>query len=184
MLPARPLADPADVEIVGGGITGVSAALALARKGKHVRLHEARAIASGASGRNGGFALRGGAMAYDSAREWLGRGAAADYWRLTEAYVDRMAELGGDAIRRTGSLRLAGDDECGELRAEYEATRQRLGQPLPPLGGEAVLAQSSRRRRRRRSGSRVHWTASRRRCSGGSRRSRIAGRACSGSCPT
>ena len=30
-------------------------------------------------------------MAYDSAREWLGHDAAADYWRLTEAYVDRMA---------------------------------------------------------------------------------------------
>ena len=140
-LPARPLADPADVEIVGGGITGVSAALALARKGKHVRLHEARAIASGASGRNGGFALRGGAMAYDSAREWLGRDAAADYWRLTEAYVDRMAELGGDAIRRTGSLRLAGDDECGELRAEYDALREdgfaaewRDGLPEPLAG--------------------------------------------------
>ena len=89
-----------------------------------MRLHEARAVASGASGRNGGFALRGGAMAYDSAREWLGHDAAADYWRLTEAYVDRMAELGGDAIRRTGSLRLAGDDERDELRAEYEALRE------------------------------------------------------------
>ena len=50
--------------------------------------------------------------------------AAADYWRLTEAYVDRMAELGGDAFRRTGSLRLAGDDERDELRAEYEALRE------------------------------------------------------------
>ena len=35
-----------------------------------------------------------------------------------------MAELGGDAIRRTGSLRLAGDDERDELRAEYEALRE------------------------------------------------------------
>ena len=123
-LRSRPLAAPADVEIVGGGITGVSAALTLARQGKRVRLHEARAVASGASGRNGGFALRGGAMAYDSAREWLGHDAAAAYWRLTEAYVDRMAELGGDAIRRTGSLRLAGDDERDELQAEYEALRE------------------------------------------------------------
>ena len=115
---------PADVEIVGGGITGVSAAVTLASRGKRVRLHEARTIASGASGRNGGFALRGGAMAYDSACEWLGRDAAAAYWRLTEAYVDRMVELGGDAIRRTGSLRLAGEDERDELRAEHEALRE------------------------------------------------------------
>ena len=113
-----------DVEIVGGGITGCSCALALTRAGLRVRLREARTIAGGASGRNGGFALRGGAMPYQSAREWLGAETAAAYWRLTESYVDRMEELGGDAFRRTGSLRLAGDDERDELRAEYEALRE------------------------------------------------------------
>ena len=123
-LRSQQLLGRADVEIVGGGITGVSAALTLARSGKRVRLHEARAIASGASGRNGGFALRGGAMAYDSACEWLGHEAAADYWRLTEEYVNRMVELGGDAVRRTGSLRLAGDDERDELCSEYESLRE------------------------------------------------------------
>jgi gamma-glutamylputrescine oxidase len=122
--PSQPLTGRADVEIVGGGVTGISAALTLARSGKRVRLHDARAIASGASGRNGGFALRGGAMAYDSAREWLSPDLAAEYWRLTETYVDRMAELGGDSFRRTGSLRLAGEDERDELRAEYEALRE------------------------------------------------------------
>ncbi len=123
-VPSQPLAGPPDVEIVGGGITGISCALTLAGQGLRVRLHEARAIASGASGRNGGFALRGGAMGYDSAREWLGADLAAEYWRLTENYVDRMGELGGDAFRRTGSLRLAGEDERDELRAEYEALRE------------------------------------------------------------
>ena len=123
-LVSRPLARAAEVEIVGGGITGCSCALTLARAGVRVRLHEAREIASGASGRNGGFALRGGAMTYPSAREWLGAETAAAYWRLTEAYVDRAVEFGGDAVRRTGSLRLAGEDEREELRAEYEALRE------------------------------------------------------------
>jgi gamma-glutamylputrescine oxidase len=61
-----------DVEIVGAGITGISAALTLAEDGKRVRIHDARGVADGASGRNGGFALRGGAMPYDHARKSLG----------------------------------------------------------------------------------------------------------------
>jgi glycine/D-amino acid oxidase-like deaminating enzyme len=35
-----------------------------------------------------------------------------------------MEELGGDAFTRTGSLRLAGDDERAELLAEYEALKE------------------------------------------------------------
>ena len=111
-----------DVAIVGGGVTGLACALALAQAGRSVRVHEARAVATGASGRNGGFALRGGAMPYDGAREWLGHDSAAAYWRWTEAALERMVALGGDAFDRTGSLRLAADDEeRDEIRAEYEA---------------------------------------------------------------
>lgn len=124
-LPRVTLAGPPDVEVVGGGVTGCSCALTLACAGLRVRVHEAREIAGGASGRNGGFALRGGAMPYDRAREWLGARRAAEYWRLTERYLDAMVELGGDALRRTGSLRLATDEaERDELRLEYDALRE------------------------------------------------------------
>jgi glycine/D-amino acid oxidase-like deaminating enzyme len=117
--------DAPDVEIVGAGITGISAALTLAEAGRRVRVHDAREVAGGASGRNGGFALRGGTMAYDKAREWLGGDVALEYWRLTEQYLDRLAGLSGDALRRTGSLRIAADDEeRDEIRAEYEALRE------------------------------------------------------------
>ncbi len=122
---ARPLGGPADVEIVGGGITGCSCALALAEGGLRVRLYEAREIASGASGRNGGFALRGTAAPYDVARETLGPGQADGVWRRTEAALDRIETLGGDAFRRTGSLRLAADEEeLDLLRHEYEVLRE------------------------------------------------------------
>ena len=118
------VADP-DVEIVGAGITGISAALTFAAAGKRVRVHDARGVASGASGRNGGFALRGGAMPYDRAREQLGAERAAELWRLTERALDRLASLAGDALRRAGSLRLAADDGgAEELRAEFEALRE------------------------------------------------------------
>src|SRR5437667_4410586 len=110
----------ADVAVVGGGVTGCACARVLADAGLRVRLHEAREIASGASGRNGGFALRGGAPGYDAARAELGREHARALWELTERYLDRLAELAGDAFRRTGSLRLAADaDARAELEAEY-----------------------------------------------------------------
>lgn len=57
-----------DVAIVGAGITGCSAALRLAEGGLRVRVHDARGVAEGASGRNGGFALSGGSARYDLER--------------------------------------------------------------------------------------------------------------------
>lgn len=121
-LPQVRLLGPADVAVVGGGITGCACAAALAEGGLRVVLHEARELATGASGRNGGFALRGGAMPYDRAREWLGAERARDYWRWTERYLDRLE---GDAFRRTGSLRVANDEEeAAELRTEFDALRE------------------------------------------------------------
>jgi gamma-glutamylputrescine oxidase len=119
-----PRLDEVDVEIVGAGITGCSCALALAEEGLRVRVRDARGIAQGASGRNGGFALRGGAARYDVARETYGAEAARELWRRTEAELDRLESLAGDAFRRNGSLRLAADEEeREEIRAEYEALR-------------------------------------------------------------
>ena len=110
--------------IVGAGVTGCSCALTLADGGLRVRVHEAREVAGGGSGRNGGFALRGAAAPYDAARAELGKEHAASLWRMTEDALDRLAGLAGDAFRRTGSLRLAADrEEAESLRAEYEALR-------------------------------------------------------------
>ena len=114
-----------DVAIIGAGITGVSCALALARGGLGVRVHDARGIGEGASGRNGGFALRGGAARYDVARETYGADAAKELWQRTEAALGRLEAAAGDAFRRTGSLRLAADDEeRDDIRLEYEALHE------------------------------------------------------------
>jgi gamma-glutamylputrescine oxidase len=113
---------PADVAVVGGGITGCACALSLAEAGKRVRLFDAREIAGGASGRNGGFALRGGAAAYPVLVESIGADATASIWRWTEMELAALGALAGDAFRHTGSLRLAADDEeRDELREEYDA---------------------------------------------------------------
>ena len=120
-----PTVERVDVAVIGAGITGCSCALALARGGLRVRVHDLRGIAEGASGRNGGFALRGGAARYDVARETYGADAAQELWRRTEAALDRLESVAGDAFRRTGSLRLAADEEeRAEILAEYEALRE------------------------------------------------------------
>jgi gamma-glutamylputrescine oxidase len=119
------LDDPVDVAVVGAGVTGCSCALTLASGGLRVRVYEARTVASGASGRNGGFALRGGAPSYDRARTQLGVEQARRLWTFTERALERMAELAGDAFRREGSLRLAADfGERAELEAEFAALRE------------------------------------------------------------
>jgi glycine/D-amino acid oxidase-like deaminating enzyme len=104
-----------DVAIVGGGVTGLSCARALATAGLRVRVLEARTVGGGASGRNGGFALRGGAESYPTSR-------ARALWALSEAALGRLAELAGDAFRRVGSLRVAAsEEELAAVRAEHDA---------------------------------------------------------------
>jgi glycine/D-amino acid oxidase-like deaminating enzyme len=112
-----------------------------------VRLYEARVIAGGASGRNGGFALRGGAAPYPVTADAIGRERAASLWRWTEEELAQLAELAGDAFRPEGSLRLAADDEeRDELEAEYEALRadgfavEWRGELPPPLAGRYPAA--------------------------------------------
>ncbi len=124
-LPRSRFEGRADVAVIGGGVTGCSCALTLAERGVRVRLYERREIAGGASGRNGGFALRGAAMPYDEARRALGDERARLVMTLTERALDRLEELAGDAFRRVGSLRLAADDEERDaLRREHDALRQ------------------------------------------------------------
>ena len=70
----------ADACVVGGGIAGLSAALALARSGVQVTLLEARRVADGASGRNGGQALPDFACGIEALERRLGDDAALRAW--------------------------------------------------------------------------------------------------------
>ena len=146
-LPRARLDGAPDVAVVGGGITGCSCALALAEAGLRVRLYEAREIAGGASGRNGGFALRGGAAPYPVTAASIGRERAAELWRWTERELGALAEAAEDAFRTTGSLRLAADeDERSELEEEYDALRadgfavEWVDELEPPLAGRYTAA--------------------------------------------
>ena len=114
-LPRTPVAGLPDVEIVGGGVTGCSCALVLAEAGLRVRLHEAREIAGGARGRNGGFALRGGAMPYDVARRQRGNDRARTYWGLTEDAQRAARRVLGDHLAHRSDRQPAGRGDAADL---------------------------------------------------------------------
>lgn len=83
-----------DVAVIGGGFTGLSAALHLADAGVQVTVLEAETPGYGASGRNGGFCCLGGAKAPSALlRRRFGQAGLAD-WRQTErAAINLVSDL-------------------------------------------------------------------------------------------
>jgi Glycine/D-amino acid oxidases (deaminating) len=102
----------ADVAIIGGGFTGVSAALALAKRGASVVLLEAAHMIGEASGRNGGQCNNGTAHDYGALSARFGKEIAKAYYRVHCDAVDLVAQLvreeGIDcAFNRCGRVKLA-----------------------------------------------------------------------------
>jgi len=74
----------ADVVVVGGGYTGLSAALHLAERGFDVALLEAHRVGFGASGRNGGQLGSGQRLDQIALEQMLGEQTARRLWHLGE----------------------------------------------------------------------------------------------------
>ncbi|MFV1465684.1 MULTISPECIES: NAD(P)/FAD-dependent oxidoreductase [unclassified Phaeobacter] len=83
----------ADVCVVGGGYTGLSAALHLAESGRSVILLEANRVGFGASGRNGGQLGSGQRMEQDGLENLLGAADAEKLWQLAENAKDLVKSL-------------------------------------------------------------------------------------------
>lgn len=103
-----------DVAIVGAGLSGLGAAWALSDTDLTVAVLEERTVGSGASGRNGGFIVAGPALTMSGAITQLGREAAAEIWRFTQAnnrtIAQVVAESGIDCgYLRRGSMSLASE---------------------------------------------------------------------------
>jgi len=121
----------ADVAIVGGGFTGLSAALALARRGAKVVLVEAGPrIAGEASSRNGGHVNNGLAVDYSQAADQYGVAQACAWYHAFDAAVDSVARLVREEridcdFERNGKLKLATRPEHYEALARSAERMQR-----------------------------------------------------------
>ena len=102
-----------DVAVIGAGLCGAAATLALAKQGINVVLLEAGRVAEKATGRNAGFILQGTAERYSRAVTMMGAEKTRKVHEWTLINHRRMAETiveeGIDCnYRRSGSLQLAG----------------------------------------------------------------------------
>ncbi|MBB5372127.1 NAD(P)/FAD-dependent oxidoreductase [Acidocella aromatica] len=79
-----------DAAIIGGGITGVSAALHLAERGYSVALLEAQDIGWGASGRNGGQVLPGFGCSLHKLKHLTGAATTKQLWDMSLEAVDLL----------------------------------------------------------------------------------------------
>ena len=127
-LPQRhrgPGAGHCDVAVIGGGLTGCSAALALAKKGARVVLLEAETIGHAASGRNGGMCNNGFAQDYGLLSAKLGKDVADRLYRAFDAGVDTVERL---VARREDRLQLRARRQ-DQARGQARALRQAGAQP-------------------------------------------------------
>jgi glycine/D-amino acid oxidase-like deaminating enzyme len=141
----RELDTRTDVAVVGAGLTGLSAAIHLARKGARVTVLEKETVGWGASGRNGGMCTTGLAIGFRTAVERYGVPAAkAMYLSYNEA-IDTVEKLvteeGIDAdFARTGKLKLA----CKP--AHYERLARTHEALAELIGYETILVPRERMR--------------------------------------
>lgn len=111
-----------DICIIGGGLAGLTTALELCRRGRNVTLLEAKRIAWGASGRNGGFVSAGFACGQEKIERKVGADGAKSLYRLSMEGVNIVAanirDLGiGTADRSDGIISaIRYDDAAGMQR--------------------------------------------------------------------
>ena len=120
----------ADVCVVGGGFSGLSAALELAQRGFSVALLESREIAWAASGRNGGQVIVGFACSNSVIEKQLGLQDAKRAWDISvegaQLIYDRMKQFDVDCDFTPGWLLLAArKSHVAHLREWHEELREK-----------------------------------------------------------
>jgi glycine/D-amino acid oxidase-like deaminating enzyme len=123
--PSKPLDGRYEVAVVGGGLTGTSAALALAKKGARVVVLEAETIGNAASGRNGGMCNNGFAQNYAVMAGKYGTDVANALYKAFDAGVDMVERLVREeqidcSFARVGKLKRAAKPEHYDVLARSQ----------------------------------------------------------------
>lgn len=129
-----------DVAVIGGGIAGLTAALALKRSGRSVAVLEAARIGTGVTGRTTGKVTSLYRLAYTELDRTHGTSAAGIYGRANQAAVEHIARV----VTAEGI-------SCGFRRVANYNLRRQWGRPA---GG----ARGSRTRRTAPISLPRHWT--------------------------
>jgi len=90
---ARAVPETADVAVIGGGFTGLSAARTLAKKGVRVVVLESESIGWGASSRNGGMVLTGLKLGVNKLISMYGRERTQQMYAASLASIDCVEQI-------------------------------------------------------------------------------------------
>jgi glycine/D-amino acid oxidase-like deaminating enzyme len=133
---ANPLPEKVDVAVIGSGYTGLSAALALAKRGASVAVLEAQATGWGASSRNGGMVLTGLKIPMQTALKRYGRELARRLFQCSLDSITLVENLCNEqgiacGFARKGHLLVANKPKHYDLLAkEVEFMAKEFDHPL------------------------------------------------------
>ncbi|ENN88209.1 putative oxidoreductase [Rhizobium freirei PRF 81] len=145
---SRDLPSRCDVVVIGGGFTGLTAALHLARAGRSVTILEAGQLGAGASGMNAGFVVPNFAKADPATvRRKLSRDKADALLSLVGSGADEVfatiaeANISCDAAQ-TGWLQPAYGEDMAQILRQRAKDWAELGRPVEFLDAGAIRGET------------------------------------------
>ncbi|XUW91896.1 FAD-binding oxidoreductase [Burkholderia sp. M6-3] len=137
----------ADVVVIGAGFTGLSAALALGKRGASVTVVDAGRVGGGASGRNGGQVNTGVAQDFVALAAQLGIERASACYRAFADAVDTVERLIREEqidcdYMATGKLKLASKPHhLAHLGKTAELIRRTVDTDIELIDGERIRSE-------------------------------------------